>query len=44
MPNEKQKQDGKVYHIGVDTGGTFTDVIVIDSAVKRDERGLLMEK
>ena len=34
MPNEKQKQDGKVYHIGVDTGGTFTDVIVIDGEGK----------
>ena len=31
MPNKKHKQDGKVYHIEVDTGGTFTDVIVIDS-------------
>jgi len=27
----KQKQNGKGYHIGVDTGGTFTDVIVIDT-------------
>jgi N-methylhydantoinase A len=27
----KHKQNGKSYHIGVDTGGTFTDVIVIDS-------------
>ncbi len=25
------KQNGKTYHIGVDTGGTFTDVIVIDT-------------
>jgi N-methylhydantoinase A len=27
----KHKQNGKMYHIGVDTGGTFTDVIVVDS-------------
>ncbi len=27
----KDKQNGKTYHIGVDTGGTFTDVIVIDT-------------